>query len=114
MDITFLGEGEIPEVIEELVSDSLEVSIASAFLNFKGFSILEKYLKKYDQIKSVQILLDENFHPDEQVKKKLLERILNLPNAEVRIFCDEKKLFHSKIYCFKGHKKLRSLLGHQI
>ena len=111
MDITFLGEGEIPGVIEELVSDSLEISIASAFLNFKGFSILEKYLKKYDQIKSVQILLDEDFHPDEQAKKKLLERILNLPNAEVRIFCDEKKFFHSKIYCFKGHKKIEVIVG---
>jgi superfamily II DNA or RNA helicase/HKD family nuclease len=111
MDITFLGEGEISEVIEELVSDSLEISIASAFMNFKGFSILEKYLKKYDQITSIQILLDENFHPDEQVKKKLLERMLKLPNAEVRIFCDENKLFHSKIYCFKGHKKIEVIVG---
>ena len=111
MDFSFLGVGEIPEVIERIVSDSLEISIASAFLNLKGFSILEKYLKKYDQITSLKILLDENFHSDENSKKTLLKRILRLPHSEVRIFCDEDQFFHSKVYCFKGREKVEVIVG---
>jgi superfamily II DNA or RNA helicase/HKD family nuclease len=111
MEVKFLGEGELPALVEEIVSDSIEVSIASAFLNFTGLSILEKYLKKYNRIKSIQILLDKDFHPDEQVKKTLLSRISGLPNTEVRVFCDDNKLFHAKIYCFRGAEKIEVVVG---
>ena len=71
MDISFLGEGELPEILDQMISDSIEVSIASAFLNFKGVSLLEKYLKKYNNIKKIQLLLDEDFHQDDSIKKKV-------------------------------------------
>ncbi len=111
MKVDFLGEGELPAALEEIMHDSIEISIASAFLNYAGFSMLEKYLKKYKDFKSVQILLDRNFHPDEKVKRELLSRLSRLPNTEVRIFSDENKLFHAKIYFFKGTDKIKAVVG---
>ena len=111
MDVKFFGEGELPEFIEEIVSDSIEISIASAFLNFQGLSLLKKYLDKYKSIKSLQVLLDEDFHPDNQIKKRLVSELSDLPNTQVRLFCDEKKLFHAKIYCFKGADKVKVVVG---
>jgi len=111
MDISFLGEGELPEILDQMISDSIEISIASAFLNFKGVSLLKKYLKKYGKIKKIQMLLDEDFHQDDAVKKKLLSELSRLPNTEVRIFCDKKRLFHAKIYCFRGAEKVKVVVG---
>lgn len=111
MDVRWIGEGELPSLIGELVKDSIEISIASAFMNFRGLSLLKKYLAKHESIKSLQILLDEDFHPDQQVKTDLLSQLVELPNAEVRVFCDEKKLFHAKIYCFRGDDKTKVVVG---
>jgi superfamily II DNA or RNA helicase/HKD family nuclease len=111
MDVKFFGKGEMPKIIEEIITDSLEISIASAFMNFTGLSILEKFLTKYQQIKKIDILLDEDFHPDENFKKALLSKLSNFPNTDIRIFCDEKKFFHSKIYCFKGDEKIKVIVG---
>jgi len=111
MKVRILGEKELPSVLEDLVSDSIEISIASAFLNFAGIALLEKYLNKYSHIKSIQILLDQNFHPDEQEKKSILKKLISLPNTEVRLFCDDKKLFHSKIYLFKSKDDIQVVIG---
>ena len=111
MDISFLGEGELPEILDQMISDSIEISIASAFLNFRGVSLLKKYLKKYGHIKKIQLLLDEDFHPEDSVKKKLVIELSKLPNTKVRIFCDRNKLFHAKIYCFKGAEKVKVVVG---
>ena len=40
MEVRLLGEGELPTLMEELVTDSIEISIASAFMNFRGLSLL--------------------------------------------------------------------------
>lgn len=57
MGIKIIGSGDLPPLIDELISDSLEISIASAFFSPAGFSMLEKYLKKYNHLKEVQIKL---------------------------------------------------------
>src|SRR3989304_7374616 len=111
MRIEFLGEGELLSKMEELVADSIEISIASAFLSFNGLSILEKYLKKHDQIKSIQILLDENFHPDIDTKINLWNEMMAFPNTEIRLFCDDEKLFHAKKYFFNETNKFNVIVG---
>ncbi|MEA3417243.1 MAG: phospholipase D family protein [Thermodesulfobacteriota bacterium] len=111
MDISFLGKGELSEILDQMISDSIKISIASAFLNFKGVSLLKKYLNKYGNIKKIQLLLDEDFHQDDAVKKKLISELSQLPNTEVRIFSDRKRLFHAKIYCFRGAEKVKAVVG---
>ena len=111
MDFSFLGEGELPEKLDQMISDAIEISIASAFLNYKGVSLLKKFLKKYENIKKIQILLDQDFHQDDTVKKNLVSELSGLPNTEVRIFCDKKRLFHAKIYCFRGAEKVKVVVG---
>ncbi|MBU1208301.1 MAG: phospholipase D family protein [Proteobacteria bacterium] len=109
--IQILGNGELPSIFEDLVSDSIEISIASAFLNFAGLNILKKYLEKYNQVKSVRILLDENFHHEESTKKDLLIKLCALPNTEVRVFSDSNRNFHAKIYIFGGEESVDVIVG---
>ena len=111
MEIKFLDKGDLPEILDEIIADSIEISIASAFLNFTGLSLLKKYLQKYKKIKSIHILLDEDFHPDQEVKMNLLAELIEIPNTEVRLFCDDRGIFHAKIYCFKGNEKVAVIVG---
>lgn len=111
MEVKFLEPDQLLSLFDEVVSDSLEICIASAFLNFAGLSILEKYLKKHSYVKSIKILLDEDFHPDLEIKKELLHKLSGLPNTEVRLFSDKEKLFHAKIYFFKGVDKIEVVVG---
>ena len=105
MEVQFLGEGELGGKFNDMVSNSIEVCLASAFLNFPGLSVLETYLKKHNFVK-VQILLDENFHPNIEARRNLLFRLLGRPNTEVKIYCDNQKLFRSKIYFFKERDRV--------
>ena len=111
MEIKFLEKEQLLSLFEDVVSDSIEICIASAFLNFTGLPILEKYLKKHSHTKSIRILLDEEFHPDLETKKALLHKLSELPNTEVRLFSDKEKLFHAKIYFFKGVDKIEVVVG---
>jgi len=111
MEIKIIGEGDLPPLIDELTSDSLEISIASAFFSPTGFNMIEKYLKKYNHLKEVQIMLDEDFHPEATVRKELIHKLMALPNTEIRLFCDRDKLFHSKIYIFTGDDKIQAIVG---
>lgn len=109
--VQFLGTKELTSILDDLISDSVEICIASAFLNFAGLAMLEKYFKKYDQLKSIRILLDKDFHPDGDTKKSLLLGLTTLPNTEVRLFCDQKKLFHAKMFLLKGKGKIEVIVG---
>lgn len=111
MGIKIIGSCDLPPLIDELISDSLEISIASAFFSPAGFSMLEKYLKKYNHLKEVQIMLDEDFHPEATVRKELIHKLMALPSTEIRLFCDRDKLFHSKIYIFTGDDKIQAIVG---
>lgn len=111
MKVDFLREGELPAAVEEIMRDSVQISIASAFFSHAGLTLLEKYLQKYKEFKSIQILLDKNFHPEEKIRNELLLRLSRLPNTEVRLFSDVNKVFHAKIYFFRGTDKIRAVVG---
>lgn len=111
MDVQFLSQGELASKMEELVSDSVEIAIASAFMNFQGLSLLKGFLTKYANVRSLRVLLDQNFHSDDSTRKRILLQLADLPNTDVRIFCDKKKLFHAKMYCFKGKETVNVVVG---
>ena len=109
--VRFLDGAELQSALDDIIADSLEICIASAFLNFAGVAMLEKYLKKHKQVQSIRILLDENFHSDSDVKKTLLSKLSALPNTQVRLFCDDKKVFHAKMFLLKGKDKIDVIVG---
>ena len=111
--VEFVSNEQFREKFNQLLKDSIEVAIGSAFINIEGLQLLTEYLKKVGEItnKKIRILLSEKFHEKKEIRKKILDELIKIPNVGVKIYLKENIRFHAKIFIFSTEDEVNILTG---
>ncbi len=99
--------------IERHLRAAAEVSIAAAFINFQGVNLLKKFIEKTrnDRVYSLNFLLDKDFHPHPAAREAIIKELCSIPGAKVRVFSDEERRMHMKVYIFSAGNTVSVIAG---
>ena len=73
-------------------ADAVECCITSAYLNYGGVDLLYRLSKRLAYLttsaaeKSIKLLVSSHFAPTEEDQIKIISKLMDLPNVEVRIY----------------------------
>lgn len=97
-------------------ADAVECCITSAYLNYGGVELLSRLSKRLATIstsaagKSIKLLISSQFAPTAEDQTKIISRLMDLPNVEIRI-CGRDEFLHWKNYIFKTSEDIRIVIG---
>lgn len=109
---TFITDDLTVEV-ERHLRTAAEVCIAAAFVNFQGVELLKKFIQKTRGNRSYNInfLLDKDFHPHSAAREAIIKELYTIPGAKVRVFSDEERRMHMKVYIFSAGNSVSVIAG---
>lgn len=109
----FISNKDFERKFNQLLKDSIEVAIGSAFINIEGLNMLTEYLEKVGKLvkKKIRFLLSDKFHEKKDMRKKILDKLKSIPNVEVKIYSKEEYRFHAKIFIFSSEEIVNILTG---
>ncbi len=109
----FVSNKDFEEKFNQLLKDSIEVAIGSAFINIEGLNLLTDYLEKVGNLvkKKIRFLLSDKFNEKKEMRKKILEKLKSIPNVEIKIYSKEEYRFHAKIFIFSSKEIVNILTG---
>lgn len=97
-------------------ADAVECCITSAFFNYGGVELLSRLSKRLTSLttsaseKTIKLLISSHFAPTEDDQKKIVSRLMDLPNVEIRIY-ERDEFLHWKNYIFKTSEDIRIVIG---
>ena len=96
----------------DYMREAVNVYIASAYLNRFIIDNIKADLAKlpYHGGRNFRFLLNHDFHEDAQMRRVLVNMLLELPNTEVRIYRGE-RFFHPKLYIFESGNSVFVAVG---
>lgn len=99
--------------IERLLRSAMEVSIAAAFVNFQGVELLKQFILKTQKTRSYNInfLLDKDFHQHPAAREAIIKELCEIPGASVRVFSEEDRRLHMKVYIFSAGNTVSVIAG---
>ena len=96
----------------DYMREAVNVYIASAYLNRFIIDNIKANLAKlpFHGGRNFRFLLNHDFHEDAQMRRVLVNMLLELPNTEVRIYRGD-KFFHPKLYIFESGNSVFVAVG---
>lgn len=97
---------------KQYMQEAINVYIASSYLNRIIIEDIKANLQTlpFKGGRNFKFLLNQDFHEDEQMRKVLVNMLLELPNTEVRIYKGA-KVFHAKVYLFETGNNMFAAIG---
>jgi len=94
------------------MQEAINIFIASAYLNRFIIDNIKANLARlpFQSGRNFRFLLNHDFHPDPQMKKILINMLLEIPNTEVRVYNGD-KFFHPKLYLFENGNNMFIAVG---
>lgn len=96
----------------DYMSEAVSVYVASAYLNRTIIDGIKSNLEKlpFHGGRNFRFLLNQDFHQDPQMRKVLINMLLELPNTQVRVYKGD-KFFHPKLYLFESGNNVFVAVG---
>ena len=100
----------------KIATDAIDCSIASAYLNAAGVSVLSRIAARLTELVNasgktfIRVILSKDFAPTIEERAKILKNLSALPGVDARIYIN-KELQHRKNYIFKAEEEIRVLVG---
>ena len=96
----------------DYMADAINVYIATSYLNRCVIDDIKANLDKqsFKSGRHFRFLLNKDFHEDPQMRKVLVNMLLELPRTEVRIYNGE-KFFHGKLYLYETGNAMFVAIG---
>ena len=97
---------------KEYMKEALNIYVASSFLNR---AIIDDIKANLNQLpfkggRNFKFLLNKDFHEDSEMRKILINMLLELPHTEVRIY-QGPQYFHPKLYIFEEGNNMFTAIG---
>ena len=109
---TFLGDNWADQILP-LLEESIRLCLAAAYMDLQGVRLLKSILKESSpaQSRSFNFLLDKDFHANEYARQVIINELLEIPQAEVRIHDGPDRFLHSKVFIFHTGNLAYVLVG---
>ncbi|MBN1181095.1 MAG: DEAD/DEAH box helicase family protein [Bacteroidales bacterium] len=91
---------------------AMQIWVASAYVDIRAVDMLRDTMNSLprDKHRTLRFLFDKEFHEHPKVREVIINKILELPNTEVRI-ADTVGKFHPKCYIFDSGSYTSCLVG---
>ena len=111
--VDFVSNKDFESKFNDLLRDSIEIAIGSAYMNIEGIHLLTNYLEKVGKNfnKKIRILLSEKFHEKKAIRLLIIEKLVKIPNVEVKVYSKDDKRFHAKIFIFSTGDTVNIISG---
>ncbi|MDF2524534.1 MAG: hypothetical protein K0R31_2175, partial [Clostridiales bacterium] len=112
MTTSFITD-DLTKEIERQLAMAVEVCIAAAFYNLQGVKLLKKYIAETRKLKpfNINFLLDKDFHPHPAARETIIAELSSIPGSKVRVFKDEERRLHMKVYIFSAGNTVSVISG---
>jgi HKD family nuclease len=109
----FVDAADTEARIDELIEGALEVCVATAFVDLAGARRFAAFLRRVTTRhgRRVRLLLGRQFHEDPRVRRQIVAELSALPGVEIRIFGDEDRRLHAKVYLFRHGEVFHAIIG---
>lgn len=96
----------------DYMQEAVDICVASNFLSRAIVDDIKSTLSQlpFSGGRNFRFLLNEDFHEDPSMRKVLVNMLLELPNAEVRIH-EGPRRFHAKVYIFESGNTMFAAVG---
>src|SRR3989442_1068268 len=108
----FLGDNWAEQILP-LLEESVRLCIAAPYMDLRGVQLLKSILKEArpTQTRSFNFLLDKGFHENAYARQVIINELLEIPQAEVRIHGGSEEFLHSKVFIFYMGNMVYILVG---
>jgi hypothetical protein len=96
----------------EYMTEAMNIYVASAYFSNNIIESIKADLNQLPQKggRNFKFLLNQDFHENSSMRQVLINKLLELPNTEVRIY-KGKKFFHPKLYIFESGNNMFTAIG---
>ena len=97
---------------KEYMTEAMNIYVASAYFSKNIIETIKADLNQLPQGggKNFKFILNQDFHEDPSMRQVLINKLLELPNTEVRIY-KGKRFFHPKLYIFESGNNMFTAIG---
>ncbi len=119
MDVLIVDNYQVKmdTVLQNAFAQSQEARFAVAFLKYSGIEVIEPWLDDFLQRKGdAEFLVGLDFYTTEGKALRFLLDKQRASSGQCRLFCfsapeDKTDAYHPKLYLFKGHGKIKAVVG---
>lgn len=111
--MTSFVEDDMLLELERYLRIATEVCIATAFVNFEGVKLLRQFVESTRGTRpfNINFLLDQEFHPHPAARQAIIRELCTIPGARVRVFSDDDRRLHMKVYIFSAGNTVSVITG---
>jgi HKD family nuclease len=97
---------------KEYMAEAMNIYVASAYFSKNIIETIKADLNQLPQKggRNFRFILNQDFHEDPSMRQVLINKLLELPNTEVRIY-KGKRFFHPKLYIFESGNNMFTAIG---